>query len=62
MICTHMREVGVSFAPEVPIDGGSSHHLGPPLAGDAAQFESHTRHCLCVGVHLGTGPPALVQG
>lgn len=58
---THMNKIGFSFGPEVPLDGGGTIHLTPPLAGDAAQFESLAGHRLCVRVHLGTGPMTLVH-
>ncbi len=56
-----MDKIGLSFGPEVPLDGGSAVHLTPPLAGDAAKFEARACHCLCVRVHLCTGPVTLIH-
>lgn len=60
-MCTHLKEVSLSFGLEVPFDGSETLHFAPSLAGDAAQFEAHARHCLCVRVHLCTGPMTLVH-
>ena len=58
---THVNKTGLSLGPEVPFDDGRALHLTPLLAGDAAQLEALSGHCLGVGVHLCTGPVTLVD-
>lgn len=50
-----MKKIGLPIGPEVPVDGGGSLHLAPPLAGDAAQLEASAGHGLGVRVHLCAG-------
>lgn len=57
-LITHVRELGLIFSLEVPVDAGRGGHLAPHLTGDAAQFEAFHGNGLCVRVQLHAGSVA----